>query len=263
MIGPAALAILSWSAPPVVSSDAPDHANGTVTVPPGAVQAEIGVDVTLPGSGRVEQIVPVHIPTALRIGLTRRIELRAFDGEPMLQADPNRRVGGDTAFGLKIRFDDGPYMTSRRPSFGIEPFLSTSTLRLFRDIETLGLGATLLWTQTVSRWLVFDANLGAEIGVGETDVPVSGFAAVSAQIVASSKWIPYAEVYFEVPTHAPETIDVGGDAGFIVIAHPRLALDLAGRVTMLTEGPDYGVIAGIAVVLADGKRWRRWARKSI
>jgi len=252
---PLVLTATCASAPlPPVSSDAPDYSNGTVTIPPGAIQAEIGVDVTLPGSGVAERSLPLHVPTALRIGLTDRIELRAFEGEPLLREDRNRRVGGDTAFGLKIRFDDGPY-TSRRPSFGIQPYVSTSTIRMLRDIDTLALGATLLWTQTVTRWLVFDANLGAELGVGEPQIPVSGFAAISWQVVASSRWIPYAEIYVELPTHAPETIDVGGDAGLVAVVLPRLAFNIAGRATFLAEGPDYGVLGGIAVRLADGVRW--------
>lgn len=260
MLAPLVLTAAWASAPlPPVSSDAPDYSNGTVTMPPGVVQAEIGVDVTLPGSGVVERSVPLHVPTALRIGLTDRMELRAFEGEPVLREDRNRRVGGDTAFGLKIRFDDGPY-TSRRPSFGIQPYFSTSTIRMLRDIDTLALGANILWTQSVTRWLVFDANLGAELGVGDPQIPVSGFAAISWQVVASTRWIPYAEIYVELPIHAPETVDFGGDAGLVVVVLPRVALNAAARVTFLAEGPDYGILGGLAVRLADGVRWRRWAQ---
>lgn len=250
------LALSTSPALPPVSSDAPDYSNGTVTVPPGSVQAEVGLDVTLPGSGRIERASPLHVPTALRIGLSDRIELRAFDGEPVLEEDINRRVGGETSFGLKIRFNDvAP--TSRRPSLGIQTFAELATVRALRDLDTLALGATLLWTQTVTRWLVFDANLGAELGVGERNVPVQGLAAISWQVVASSRWIPYAEVYVEMPMHAPETIDFGGDAGLVAVVSQRVAFNAAGRVTFLAEGPDYGLLAGVAVRLLDGHRWRR------
>jgi hypothetical protein len=260
MIPLACTAVLATAPIPPVSSDAPDYSNGTVTIPPGAVQAEVGVDVTLPGSGLVERQVPVHVPTTLRIGLTDKIELRLFEGEPVLVEDRNRRVGGDTAFGLKIRFNEyAPH--TRKPSFGIQPFVEFATLRLAKDIDTLALGATLLWTQTVTRWLVFDANLGGELGVRERDIPFLGFAAISWQIVASERWIPYAELYVEMPSHAPETIDFGGDAGLVAVVRPRLALNAAARVTFLAEGADYGVLAGVAVRLADGDRWRRWTAK--
>lgn len=253
----AVAALLSFSTPPTVSTDSPDHANGTFTVAPGAWQAELGVDVTLPGSGTIERDQPVHIPSTIRVGLTDRIELRAFDGEPLIISDPNRRVGEDTAFGLKIRFND-LVLGTRRPSFGVETYVATSTVRLLHDLESLAIGGTLLWAQPLARWLILDANVGLELGVGDPSTPVAGFTAISAQITASARWIPYAEIYVELPTHAPETIDVGTDAGLIVVASRRVALDVAGRVTLLAEGPDYGVIAGLAVLLADGTRWRRW-----
>lgn len=260
MISLVLTAPLAWAPLPPVSSDAPDYANGTVIIPPGAIQAELGVDVTLPGSGLVEREVPVHVPTALRIGLTEKIELRLFEGEPLLVEDRNRRVGGDTAFGMKIRFNDyAPH--TRKPSFGIQPFVELATLRIAKDIDTAAIGATLLWTQTVTRWLVFDANLGGELGVTEHEVPLLGFAAISWQVVASARWIPYAELYVESPLHSAKTLDFGGDAGLVAVVRPRLALNAAARVTFLAEGPDYGLVAGVAVRLADGDRWRRWARE--
>lgn len=257
MIPLACTAVLATAPIPPVSSDAPDYSNGTVTIPPGAVQAEIDVDVTLPESGGVEREVPVHVPTTLRIGLTENMELRLFEGEPVLVEDRNRRVGGDTAFGLKIRWGDyAPH--TRKPSFGIQPFVEWSTLRLAKDIDSLALGATLLWTQTVTRWLVFDANLGGELGVGERDIPLLGFAAISWQFVASERWIPYAELYVELPVEAVATVDFGGDAGLVVVVNDRFALNMAARATFVAQGPDYGLAAGLAVRLLDGVRWRRW-----
>ena len=145
MIPLACTAVLATAPIPPVSSDAPDYSNGTVTIPPGAVQAEIGVDVTLPGSGLVERQVPVHIPTTLRIGLTDKIELRLFEGEPVLVEDRNRRVGGDTAFGLKIRFNEyAPH--TRKPSFGIQPFVEFATLRLAKLF-----GCRTVWIDSISQ----------------------------------------------------------------------------------------------------------------
>lgn len=250
-----ALALLFAPAPPTVATDAPDQTNGTFTVAPGAWQAELGLDATLPGSGAVERQVSLHLPTTLRVGLSHRVELRLFDGEPLWRVDPNDRVGGDTAFGFKIRFND-LHEGSRRPSFGIQPYVSFPTLRVLHDLESAALGTVLLWTQPVTRWLVFDANLGLELGIDRGAMPLWTFAAISAQITASHRWIPYAEIYADVPWQRADTLELGCDAGLVVVATRRLAFDVAGRATLLAPGPDYGIIAGLAVLLADGRRWR-------
>lgn len=256
-IGFAVLAVLAEPLP-TVSSDAPDQTNGTFTVAPGAWQVELGLDAALPGSDLSGGELPLRIPTTLRIGLSPRVELRAFDGERLFHRDVQGEASGETSFGFKIRFDDPRPDAPYRPLFGLQPYVAFPTVELLDHTESLALGATLLWAQPVARWLAVDINLGAEIAYDRDAPPVSSFASMSAQASASARWLPYAEIYADIPWRKRSALELGTDAGFVVVANRRLAFNLAGRATIVAPARSYGVLAGLAVLLADGTRWRRF-----
>ncbi len=243
--------------PPSVASDAPDRTNGPFTVAPGAWQLELGVDASFSGRAVPDGAVPLRVPTTLRVGLSPRVELRAFDGERLLHHDISRGVGGETSFGFKIRFNDPAPDAPRRPQFGVQPYFAFPLYGLRRHPDAVASGAALLWTQPVTRSLGVDINAGLELAFERGAAPLTGFVSASAQASIRERWLPYLELFHDIRGRGRAALELGADAGFVVVAHRRLAFNLAGRATFLAAVRSYGALAGVAFLLADGTRWRR------
>lgn len=245
---------------PTVATDRPDATNGTNTVMPGVWKLEAGIDAVPPQRGGDPDTPPLGVPMTLRIGVADHIELRLFDGDPLPWLDARGRGGGGVSLGAKVRVLDVVH-GRRLPSLGVQPYISFPSYhpRSWRD-ATLGLIG--LWTQPLTAWLAFDANASLEVGVpGGSDATLGSLLSVSMQVIASHRFIPYAEVYGLVDWLSPRGSVVAVDAGLVMVAARRLSFDVAGRVDVVAEQPEYGLLAGVAVILSDGIRWRSRVRR--
>lgn len=253
------LALLVASEPvdlPTVVTDRPDVTNGTFTVSPGVWQLEAGMDVVPSGRLGDAEEPPIAVPMTLRIGLTERVELRTFDGDPLPWLDARGRGGEGLSLGAKVRLLD-MVPGRRRPSLGFQPYVS---LPSFHPQTWLGaeLGMIGLWTQPLTSWLLFDANASIELGApSRQERTLGSLLSVSLLVEAFPRVVPYAEAYALVDWWDHDGTVLAVDAGVVLIAKRRLAFDLAARADVVATQPEYGLIGGITVILADGVRWRR------
>lgn len=244
---------------PTVATDRPDATNGTFTVAPGVWQLEAGMDVVPVAVGDLEA-PPLAVPVTLRIGLTERIELRTFDGDPLPWLDIRGRGGDGLSLGAKVRLID-VVPGRRRPSLGLQPHVSWPSFHP-QSWHGTKLGLIGLWTQPVASWLAFDVNTSLELGVpGDPERTLGSLVSLSTQVTASSRFIPYAEVYGWVDWRSPASSTVAVDAGIVMVPARRLSFDLAARADVVAEQPEYGLLGGISVILTDGIMWRSRSRR--
>lgn len=245
---------------PTVATDRPDATNGTTTVAPGVWKLEAGIDVVPSGLVGDPEVPPLGVPTTLRIGIADHIELRLFDGDPLPWTDSRGRGGDGLSIGAKWRLLD-VVRGRRRPSLGLQPYVTFPSYhpQTWQDTR---LGLIGLWTQPLASWLAFDANASLEVDMpgGSADA-LGSLLSVSMQVIASSRFIPYAEIYGLVEWREPSASVLAVDAGLVMIAARRLSFDFAVRADVVAEQPEYGVLAGLAVILADGIRWRSRLRR--
>lgn len=261
-LGVACLTMFAMSEPselPTVTADRPDATNGTFTVAPGVWQLEAGMDLVVPpGRTSGSERSPLAVPFTLRIGISERIELRTLDGDLEPWLHPRGRGGEGLALGAKVRLLD-VVPGRRRSSLGLQPYVAWPSWnpRTWPGVE---LGLVGLWTQPVAAWLAFDANASLDLGVpGHPERPLGSRFSVSAQVTASSRFIPYAEVYALVDWRDRAGSVLAVDAGLVMVIARRLGFDLAARADVIAEEPEYGLLGGISVILADGVAWRRRA----
>lgn len=253
------LAVLVMSEPPeelpTVATDRPDVTNGTITAAPGVWKLEAGIDVVPRGRVGDSGAPPLGVPMTLRIGVVDHIELRLFDGDPLPWLDARGRGGEGVSFGAKVRLLDVVH-GRRRPSLGVQPYIALPSYHPQTWGDTR-MGLIGLWTQPLAPWLAFDANVGLEAGVLRGSVDALGsLLSMSVQVIASHRFIPYAEVYGLVDWLEPGSSVVAVDAGLVMITARRLSFDLAARADVVAEQPEYGVLAGMTVMLSDGHWWR-------
>lgn len=244
---------------PTVATDRPDATNGTTTAAPGVWKLEAGVDMVPPRVGD-PSASPLGVPMTLRIGVVDHIELRLFDGDPLPWLDSRGRGGGGVSLGAKVRLTDVVHGT-RRPSLGLQPYFSFPSFHPQTWLDTK-VGLIGLWTQPVAPWLAFDANASLEVDLpgGQSD-ELGSQLSVSMQVIASHRFIPFAEVYGLVDWRSPEGSVVAVDAGLVMVVARRLSFDVAARTDVIAERPEYGLMAGLAVILVDGMRWRAHVRR--
>lgn len=244
---------------PTVATDRPDATNGTTTAAPGVWKLEAGVDMVPPRVGD-PGAPPLGVPMTLRIGVVDHIELRLFDGDPLPWLDARGRGGGGVSLGAKVRLTDVVHGT-RRPSLGLQPYFSFPSFHPQTWLDTK-VGLIGLWTQPVAPWLAFDANASLEVDLpGGSSNELGSLLSVSMQVIASHRFIPYAEVYGLVDWRSPESSVVAVDAGLVMVVARRLSFDVAARTDVFAERPEYGLMAGLAVILVDGMRWRAHVRR--
>lgn len=240
---------------PRVATDRPDVANSTITMAPGVWQLELGLDATV-YSRRPPDGLPLGVPSSLRIGVHRRVEVRAFDGDPVPLLEGGNRDTGGLSFGIKARFND-PVPGTRIPSFGLQLYGVRSLGR--RGLRPPAFGAVVIWTQQLVDWFFFDLNLGAEV------VPIDDYHQASVTSLAAFSGVfdvhhridPYMEVYGLLGRAISGGGLLGADAGLILKVTRRIAIDVAARTGLLAHHRDVGVMAGITWLLADGSQRRR------
>lgn len=225
-----------------VVSDRPDFANSSITVPRGGLQVELGLnaDVTPGGARRF----PVGIPTAIRIGVTRRFELRLFDAETAEWADHEGRVEAREAFGAKLRFVDEDWRRWR-PAVALQPLMLIGIQRGVMPVAEL----TLIVTQPFGELVMLDFNLGAEYELGAYREALGGFLAGSLGVQVHPSTLLYTELYVAGTSHVPSSLRWGGDGGLVVSLTPRFAIDFAARLERFGPRTAVALISGVTGLL--------------
>ncbi|HET6583110.1 MAG TPA: hypothetical protein VFG69_06680, partial [Nannocystaceae bacterium] len=236
---------LVLASPAPVATDRPDVTNGTLTVPPGAWQLEVGTDVEA-SRLRVEQ-PPVALETALRIGVHQAAELRLLEGDVLEWAtaatDPaGTRVRGDGRRALRRSIDNAPLLefggkvrltelNVRRwvPSLGMQPVLALRPPgRAYRGVPVFGLA--FIVSQPFGRIVVLDSNAAMRIdGNAKARRVVSGYVTGSLGVQVHPKILVYGELVGVLETQRAESLLA--DAGAIFTIAPRVAFDVAARAT--------------------------------
>lgn len=237
--------------------DRPDFANGVFTVARGGWQLELGGNVDL--SRRRPSRLPLGLPTAIRIGITDRLELRAFDAETAEWIGPGGEVDPREGFGAKLRLvDEQPQRWI--PGIGLQPM---AYIGLRRDLLPAG-EFTFIVSQPFGRLTTLDLNFGGELELVRRGAPQGGgLFAASLGVQAHPRVLAFGEFYVSGSSQR-QTRRIGGDAGLVVSLTARFAVDAAVR------AEDYGgrsgvtALAGItALVIAPchhstQKTTRRW-----
>jgi outer membrane putative beta-barrel porin/alpha-amylase len=232
----------------LIPIDRPSISTSTVTVPPGALQIESGVEYSRSrvSHGQTEQQLLVDV--LLRTGITSRLEVRLDINPVVWLKDEDSHVGfGDVALAIKYRFFDSPEGTWW-PSLGVLPFVTLPTARSPIGSERVDIGCTAIATFDLPWRLSLDVNVGLA-GIGQSEgayfrLQETASAALTRQMTKG--FAMYGELFYASPSE-PHTRDVVGfDTGFQFLVLPRVVLDMAVQVARGTPGPDFAVRAGLS-----------------
>jgi hypothetical protein len=233
-----------------VITDRPDLTNSTLTVSPGAVQIETGVEyqhVSQAGSA----LRRFALQNTIRVGVTKALEVRV-DGEPFVQMrGPDDATGtGDETLGLKYRFLDQPEAWWW-PSLGVEPSLKLPTAP-----EPIGSGLVDFGALALVSW-VFPWNLSLDVNAGANAIAQPhprGYlvqAAVSGSFgqQITERFSTYVELAYRSRGDPEGRNSILLDTGFIFLLKRWLALDAAVGTVVAGRGPDYVFRTGATVLL--------------
>ena len=226
-----------------VVSDRPDFANSSITVPRGGLQLEVGVkaDLTPGGSRRF----PVGIPTAIRLGITRRLELRFFDAETAGWIDHRGAIEPRESFGAKVRLLDEDWKRWR-PAVALQPLMQIGFQRGVLPVADL----TLIVTQPFGELVMLDMNFGGEYELGSPHhQSVGGFVAGSLGVQVHPSTLLYTEVYVTGTSNIARSLRWGTDGGLVVSLTPRFAVDLAARVERFGGRTAVALLSGVTGLL--------------
>jgi Putative MetA-pathway of phenol degradation len=232
-----------------IPTDRPSVSTSTVTVPPGALQIESGVEYSRSrvSHGQTEQQILTDI--LLRTGITSRVEVRV-DINPLvwLKADDTDVGFGDVTLAVKYRFFDSPD-GSWWPALGVLPFVKLPTARSPIGSARVDVGCTALATFDLPWQLSLDVNVGLA-GIGQSEgayflLRENVSASLTRQI--TDRWAMYGELFYSSPSERHTRDVVGFDTGFQYLILPRVAVDMAFQVARGTPGPDFAIRAGLSM----------------
>jgi hypothetical protein len=233
----------------LIPTDRPSLSSSTVTVPPGALQIESGVNYSRSRLSHGQDQQQVLIDVLLRTGITNRLEAR-LDINPLVWLkDADTNIGfGDLTPALKYRFLDSPE-GSWWPSLGVLPFVKLPTARSPIGSERVDFGCTALATFDLPWDLSLDVNVGL-VGLGQSQgaaflLQETVSASLTRQI--SNRWAMYGEIFYASPSERRSRDVVGFDTGVQFLVLPRVVLDMAAQVARGTPGPDFVIRAGLSV----------------
>jgi len=232
-----------------IPTDRPSVSTSTVTVPPGALQIESGVEYTRSRLSHGQNEQQFLVDVLLRAGITSRLEAR-LDMNPLVWLkDADTNIGfGDLTLSVKYRFFDSPE-GSRWPSLGVLPFVKLPTARSPIGSERVDFGCTALATFDLPWQLSLDANVGLA-GLGQSQgaaflLQETVSASLNRQI--SARWAMYGELFYASPSERGSRDVVGFDTGVQFLVLPRVVLDMAAQVARGTPGPDFAIRVGLSV----------------
>jgi hypothetical protein len=223
--------------------DRPDLVNGSFTVQRGGVQVELGVNADLrPGNHRP---LPVGIPTAMRIGITDRLELRLFDGETAEWVAPGGEIEPRQGFGAKLRLVDED-IDRWTPAIALQPLMHVGLKRGLMPVTEL----TLIISQPFGRFVLLDINIGGEYELSApNNESFGGLVAGSLGVQVHPRVLLYDEVYLVGQPNVARSMRYGTDGGLIISLHPHFALDVAGRVERYGGRLGGALLGGITALL--------------
>jgi len=229
-------------------TDRPSLSTSTITVPPGKLQIESGVDYSRSrvSHGQTEQQLLLDI--LFRMGITSRVEARLDINPVVWLKDADTDVGfGDVTVAVKYRFFDSPE-GSWWPSLGVLPFVKIPTARSPIGSERVDIGCTGLATFDLPWQLSLDLNVGLA-GIGQSEgayflLQETVSASLSRQI--TDRFAAYGELFYASPSERHTRDVVGFDAGVQYLILPRVVIDMAAQVARGTPGPDFAIRAGLS-----------------
>jgi hypothetical protein len=233
-----------------VITDRPDLTNGTLTVTPGAVQIETGVEYQ-----HVSQAGPaLHrfaLQNTVRVGVAKGLEVRV-DGEPFVRMrGPDDDTGtGDETLGLKYRFLDQPEAWWW-PSLGVEPSLKLPTAP-----QPIGTGRVDVGALALVSW-VFPVDLSLDVNAGLNAIGQPHPKSYLIQAVVSGSFAQqitehfstYVELAYKSRGSPEDRNTIVLDTGFIFLLRRWLALDAAVGTALAGRGPEYVFRTGLTVRL--------------
>jgi len=268
----ALLAALALAPPPEpTASDRPDVTNGTLTVPTGAWQAEVGVDAEL--AQRRSDSAPVALESTLRVGIHERAELRLLEGDLLewITAAQDRHgtyIGGRTLrastravdnvplleFSSKLRLRDDN-VARHVPALGLQPSIALRPPgRAYRGLPVVGI--VFIVSQPFGKLVILDMNATARVdGNLALRRVLSGYVSGSLGVQVHPRVLLYTEIVGVLAFASEEALIL--DGGLLVDVHHRVVFDLSARVAPVGTLRAAGVIAGMTAMLADGRRFRR------
>jgi len=232
-----------------IPTDRPSLSTSTITVPPGKLQIESGVEYSRSRMSHGETEQQLLLDILLRIGITSRVEAR-LDINPLVWLkDADTDVGfGDVTLAIKYRFFDAPE-GSWWPSLGVLPFVKLPTARSPIGSERVDVACTALASFDLPWALSLDVNVGLA-GIGQSEgayflLQETVSAALSRQI--TYRFAAYGELFYASPSERHTRDVVGFDAGVQYLILPRVVIDMAFQVARGTPGPDFAIRAGLSM----------------
>jgi hypothetical protein len=236
--------LLAKEDPGRVMPDRPNMANSTEIVAPGAVQFEAGIDAQVHGYAREDRF-RVSVPQSIRVGLVKDLELRIFDGDPVraLAGQLGARQQGEVDVGAKLRL--WARETGARPSLGLQWLMIPANRRAGATFRGLLPGLVFIVDVEPGDWHI-DLNAGLKMHKTDAGGCCDAEAMVAASVGRSfldERVLVWGELYSRADVARGTLTELSGDAGVIVTATRRLAVD-AGL--LLGKADDAFVVAVLA-----------------
>jgi len=231
-----------------INPDRPDVTNGTHIVNAGLVQIEVGGMYTRdePAQGAVSS------PFTARIGLLDWLEARIGTDGVLTQTDAGVRATGfgNVQLGAKLRLWSDP---GGVPVLSVLPNVNLPTADAKKG---LGSGdadytlALLTGTDVGARGHI-DFNYGVGlIGAGDGQRHFTQhLLSTSGSYALTTRWSPYAELFWFSRQEAGGTSALAFDGGAIYTVTPRFAIDGGVQAGMTRPASDFAVFGGISIVV--------------
>jgi Putative MetA-pathway of phenol degradation len=249
------LAFTLWPAFPIapafadrIDPDRPEVTESAKLVPRGSVQLETGVAVSKERRAGEPTEWTLEFEAEFRIGLTRQLELD-LEWEPLvLVRGPRDDTGiGDIAIGIRYRFVEAFEEYPWPPDLAVQALVKLPVAE-----EPIGTGrpdfALLLLANFELPWdFELEVNVGAA-AIGQTRpngylVQALGSAALWHDLTSSL--VGFVELLLASRSERDGRGGMAINTGVVYYVTPRLALDIGIQASLLGEGPDYVVRAGL------------------
>jgi len=245
-----ATTLLAQATPAPLLPDRPGFTETTRVVGPGVVQVEMGASLEIDGHGDARSRILTAPLGLVRVGLTRRIELRVGDDGEVVQAigrgpGHTTTVGGtDVEVGLKWTVLD-------RPSAGFAlAFIPLLSVPLGSETTSSGSydpTVELAWSQSLARGF----ELGGNVNLSRLRDRDGRYQQEAVSLALSHglgrAWEGYGEAYglMDLGHHRAQAWSV--DAGVSHTVGPHLALDVEVGRAVSRAAPDWFVGIGMGV----------------